>query len=74
MSAQDMINAWGARKWPAHAGKQFTLETEDRGSGCPTCGYTDIRIIVYAGSTEVAELRADFSDLLQEIIEQGVPA
>jgi hypothetical protein len=67
MNAQELLNAWGAKRWPAHAGKEFRIET-DRGSGCPTCGY-DPEVTVYADDGWVAELGLpDFSKLLNEIL------
>lgn len=43
MTAQELINAWGAKRWPVHAeklGKTFNVVFE-KGDPCDTCGYPD---------------------------------
>lgn len=68
MVAQELINAWGRKKWPDHENAVFRFEVEDRGSNCPTCGYTDYKLIVTANSHEVAEMETDIASLLNEIL------
>lgn len=69
MSAQDLINAWGRKKWPEHAEAVFRIETVNLGPGCDTCGYGGgITLEVTANHKTVAEMEADFATVLNEII------
>jgi len=71
MSAQELINAWGRKKYPAYANaKTFTLEAEKRSDGyCETCWNEYAAVIVYADYKEVAELGStSIANIINEIL------
>jgi hypothetical protein len=73
MNAQEVINAWGRKKYPeVYADAQFRLEIEDTDSPDTYGPYSpDMKIVVYADHRPVAYLDTDFSSLLQEILATG---
>ena len=68
MSAQDLINAWGRKKYDTKPTAKITFELDDKGGSCPTCGYTDIKVVVYADHREVGEVSASIAEMLAEIL------
>lgn len=69
---QAMINAWGWGRWPETAGKTIRIETRDLGPGCDTCGYGGgVEVEVTADYKYVGSLDADFSALLNEILDSA---
>lgn len=69
-NVQELLNKWGAKKYPAHAGKNFSVEAEtyDRGF-CETCSYTTAVNTVYANGIEVDQVDTDMATVLREILE-----
>lgn len=66
---QAIINAWGWKRWPEHAGKTIRIETRDLGPGCDTCGYGGgVEVEITADYQHVESMEADFSSLLNEIL------
>lgn len=65
-----MLNAWGRKRWPEYPRAVFRVEVVDLGPGCDTCGYGGgVELHVTADHRKIAELCADFSALLNEMLE-----
>lgn len=70
MSAQELIDAWGAKHYPKYAGKTFRLDMEKRSGGyCETCWYEYECVVVRAGGKVVTEIERSLHELLMEIMD-----
>lgn len=69
-TTQELIDLWGSREYPEHAGKKFRLSVEKGSDGyCETCWNEYAYLSVQADNKEIAELTyISMVDLMTDIL------